>query len=534
MTEVSTRMVSVWLASCEENNKLQPVSTYFDESTAFAPVVLCYAEPHLFKNNNQSNETINMSNTAIPLANRLEIFVDHHLIERLAGVAHHMHRPVPAETVFKFDKPWEGNVCGYSTLLHDGEKYRLYYRGWNIPEGQTDKDVTPYYCVAYSNDGLSFTRPNLGLVKYKGSTDNNIILEGSSFHSFAPFIDTRPGTPHNERFKAITTTSGSKQHELVAYGSSDGLTWKPIRDEPIIDRTHAAFDSMNLAFWSEHENCYVCYSRTWSNPRPDSHYGGKRTISRFTSTNFMDWQGPFNMQFSGTPMEELYTNSTLPYPRAPHIYMAFPKRFVIGASPLTQEQAVALDILTSQRGNVSDGVFMTSRGGDQYDRLFMEAFVPPGRDQGNWAARSLMSVWGLAQTADDEISLYYQQRYGLPTASIKRYTLRTDGFISIRAPWQGGEFTTKPITFTGKQLKLNFATSAAGSIKVEIQNPSGVPFDGFTLNDAVAMTGDLLDQPAQWGEKISPRTDVSSLVGKEVRLRFVMRDADLYAMQFES
>lgn len=474
-----------------------------------------------------------MSTSAISVASRLELFVDHHLIERLTGVAHHMHRPTPAQTVFKFDKPWEGNACGYSAILHDGEKYRLYYRGWNLIEGKTDNDVTPFYCVAYSDDGISFTRPNLGLVSYKGSTQNNIILEGDKYHSFAPFVDTRPGTPSDQRFKAITTTSGHKAHELIAYVSHDGLSWKELRKEPIIDRTKGAFDSMNLAFWSSHENCYVCYGRTWSKATVENTYGGMRTISRFTSDDFLNWQGPTAMQFSGTPMEEFYTSSTQPYLRAPHIYMAFPKRFVRGASPLTQAQLDEMQVLKSQYNDVSDGVFMTSRGGNQYDRLFMEAFVPPGRDQGNWAARSLMSVWGMAQTADDEISLYYQQHYGQPAAHIKRYTLRTDGFISLRAPWQGGECVTKPITFTGSALKLNFATSAAGSVKVEIQNPAGKPLEGFTLDDAVTMTGDFISEPAKWGDKINPRTDVSSLVGKEVRLHFAMRDTDLFAMKFE-
>jgi hypothetical protein len=119
-------------------------------------------------------------------------------------------------------------------------------------------------------------------VSYQGSTDNNIILEGDDYHSFAPFIDTRPGTPANQRFKATTTTT-DHAHELVAYASSDGLVWQPIREEPIIDRTRGAFDSMNLAFWSEHENCYVCYGRTWSQANAESTYGGLRSISRFTS-----------------------------------------------------------------------------------------------------------------------------------------------------------------------------------------------------------------------------------------------------------
>ena len=486
----------------------------------------------------------------IDISNRRELFVDNYLIDYQAGVHHHMHRPVPCETVFQFDKPWEGNSCGYSALLHDGEKYRLYYRGGNLRPGQHDEQVIPNYCVAYSDDGLNFHRPNLGLVSYQNSTDNNIFLQGDDYHSFAshidarriptappsiqaihafaPFIDTRPGTPANQRYKAIATTLSHNIYELIGYVSSDGLTWQPIREQPIIDRTRGAFDSMNLAFWSEHENCYLCYGRTWSEATAESAYGGLRTISRFTSQDFLNWEGPFAMQFAGTPMEELYTNNTLPYPRAPHIYFAFPKRFVKGASPLTEQQADELQILPSQRGDVSDGVLLTSRGGDCYDRLFMEVFVPPGRDPGNWGARSHLSVWGLAQTADDELSLYYQQHYGQPTAGVKRYALRTDGFISLRAPWHGGEMVTRPVRFSGKSLSMNFATSAAGSVKVEMQEPNGHPIAGYTLDDASKMIGDFMERPIAW----HGRTDVSPLAGRPVRLRFVMRDADLYSIRF--
>lgn len=478
----------------------------------------------------------------INIANRRELFVDDYLIERKADIWHHLHRPTPCETIFTFDQPWEGNACGYSTLLHDGEKYRLYYRGWDYHPEQPDKEAFPNnYCVAYSDDGLNFYRPHLGMLSFQGCTKNNIFLEGDDYHSFAPFIDTRPDTPGRERFKAVATTSGN--NELCGYTSGDGLAWQPVREGPIIDRTRGAFDSMNLAFWSEHENCYVCYGRSGGENGPQNGNGhgngngngnhtkngngSARTISRFTSPDFINWEGPFVMQFAGTPLEELYTNNTLPYPRAPHIYLAFPKRFVAGASPLTEGQADELGIIPSQRGDVSDGVLLSSRGGDSYDRLFMEAFVPPGRDPGNWAARSHMSVWGMAQTSSDELSLYYQQHYGLPTASIKRYSLRADGFISLRAPWRGGEMVTKPLQFSGKSLMMNFATSAAGSIKVEIQQPNGQPIEGYTLDDAEEMTGDCLEQPIAWKNG----TDVSALAGQPIRLRIVMRDADLYSFR---
>ena len=87
---------------------------------------------------------------------------------------------------------------------------------------------------------------------------------------------------------------------------------------------------------------------------------------------------------------------------------------------------------------------------------------------------------------------------------------------------------TRPLTFAGKELSLNFATSAAGSIQVEIQDLAGAPVPGYTLTDAVELIGNEIDHAARW----KPGSDVGSLAGWPMRLRFVMKDADLFAIQF--
>ena len=51
--------------------------------------------------------------------------------------------------------------------------------------------------------------------------------------------------------------------------------------------------------------------------------------------------------------------------------------------------------------------------------------------------------------------------------------LRTDGFVSIQASYRGGELITKPLVFAGENLILNYTTSAAGSIRLEIQDAQG-------------------------------------------------------------
>ena len=61
--------------------------------------------------------------------------------------------------------------------------------------------------------------------------------------------------------------------------------------------------------------------------------------------------------------------------------------------------------------------------------------------------------------------------------------------MSVNAPLSGGELITKPILFTGRELALNFATSAAGAIRIEIQDADGNPLDGFRLEEAPEVIG---------------------------------------------
>jgi hypothetical protein len=48
--------------------------------------------------------------------------------------------------------------------------------------------------------------------------------------------------------------------------------------------------------------------------------------------------------------------------------------------------------------------------------------------------------------------------------------MRLDGFTSINAPYSGGKIITRPFTFTGGELEINYSTSAAGEIRIEIQD----------------------------------------------------------------
>jgi hypothetical protein len=229
-------------------------------------------------------------------------------------------------------------------------------------------------------------------------------------------------------------------------------------------------------------------------------------------------------------MEHLYTNQTSPYFRAPHIYVAIAARYMKGRSVVTPEQAEALNLTPLKfYRDCSDAVFMTSRGGNRYDRTFMEGFIKPGIGITNWTSRTNYPALNVVQTSPVEMSVYLNQDYGQPTAHIHRYSMRLDGFTSLYAPYGGGEMITKPFTFKGDKLYLNYATSAAGGIRVEIQDANGKPIKGYKVSDCNEIIGNQIERAVRWDDK---EILSDKIQGKVIRLRFVFNDAHIYSLQF--
>jgi hypothetical protein len=134
----------------------------------------------------------------------------------------------------------------------------------------------------------------------------------------------------------------------------------------------------------------------------------------------------------------------------------------------------------------------------------------------------------MMQTGRSTMSFLVNRNYGQPTAYLRRYDLRLDGFASAHAGYSGGELTTCPVIFDGSRLELNYSTSAAGAVRIELQEQSGSPISGFTLADSRELIGDEIERVYNW----TSGEDVSAFRGKPVRLRFQLKDADLFAFRF--
>ena len=456
----------------------------------------------------------------IALGSRLEPLVDRFLIHSLNGDARlQLHQPQRREVVLVHDAPWEGNLTAHHTLFRDGDRYRMYYGGRHYQPGQKVRHVL--VCYAESRDGIHWTRPNLGQFEYEGSRANNIVwmddpgADSEQRNPMAVFKDSNPAAAPDARYKSIARGDDG----VYALKSPDGIHWSLLAQEPVIPKGDMGLDSQNLAFWDGLRGRYVCYLRSGR-----THPTGQRVrdVKTAVSHDFLTWTEPVFLEYPGAPVEHLYTNQIRPYARAPHIYLGFPKRFV---PERNQDREFS---------GVSDGVFMSSRDGVRFHR-WGEAVVRPGLQPERWMTRNNMIGWGILSLPSsvagepDELSIYVTESYySGPASRLRRYTCRLDGFVSLRAPLAGGGMTTRPIRFRGSRLVLNYSTSAAGSLRVEIQDEAGRPIPGYSLQDSREIFGDSVEQAVSW-----KRTGhLGSLSGRTVRLRFLLKDADLYALQF--
>ncbi|MDD4872066.1 MAG: hypothetical protein PHR77_16030 [Kiritimatiellae bacterium] len=451
--------------------------------------------------------------TIINIGSRRELFVDNFLIENMTGAELKLHKPEPRDVAFVCDEPWEGNTSAYYTLFSDDDRFRAYYRGWHFDEKVKKAAHPEVTCYAESKDGITWTKPKLGVCEFAKSKDNNVIWTGPGTHNFTPFKDANPACAPDARYKALaggsTLVNNKKKGCLNALKSADGVRWT-LMSEGVI--TAGAFDSQNLAFWDAERGEYRAYWRIFTAGFTDERGWkpeGVRAIRTATSKDFIHWENQADLKYVDSPPEHLYTNAIMPYFRAPHLFIGFPTRY----QPKTQQV---------------EPVFMTSRDGILF-RRWSEELIPITAPKDRDGNRSNYMTWGLLQHPgnDRELSVYATEAYYKGSGSrVRRFTFRTDGFVSVHAASEG-TLITKPLTFAGSKLSLNIASK--GNARVELQDGGGKPLPGFALDDCVPITGDVIEHIATW----KSGTDLGKLAGQTVRLRFVIKDADLFSIRFQ-
>ena len=461
-----------------------------------------------------------------------ELFMDDYRIAQMVDMQRVVNQPVKSNILIKATEPWEGNSTYiYGTVLHNqpqGSGYRMWYCAYAKEKY--------FVCYATSKDGVNWVKPDLGIIDFNGSRHNNICRVGGGTVVYDP--DDRDAS---RRYKMMSFDGVIKENfGYNVYFSPDGLNWthyaKPVL--PYGDVSNIAYDRDKKLFIATTKQ-RMLVSNTSITP-------GKNDRAAFVSVSedFINWHAPgqpnslWLLAVEGDPDDDrlvmskggieanVYGMPVYPYQGA---YIGFPWFFDITTYG-NGEFAVTGD------GKIQPQVAF-SRDLRHWARPVRDPVLPLGK-AGAWDDGTLYTSSNM-QVSDKEMTVYYGAMnlpHGgnagnmLQYARIAKASWRRDGFVSLYNDGSDtGSITTKTITFTGKQLKVNTKLNAGGSLRVEVLDKDGNAINGYTAGQSKAINKDQFAATVQWDKG----ADISALQGREIKLRFHLLGGNLYSYWFE-
>ncbi len=448
------------------------------------------------------------------------LFVDMADVESRQNVERvfHQARKHGPHPVLRQEAAWEQHSGMTASVVLDREEG--VFKAWYMA-GFYAKDQEHVQCLATSEDGIHWERPELEIHEALGSKRNNIVIPASHHdgkdHWETMLKDNEDPDPQR-RYKAIGWSSydwGGPLSGIYSATSPDGLQWshspEPVfrfHPRPDADDLGPVGDAQSLMIDTEKRQ-YVAFLRG----------GPDRLMS--VSEDFVRWTAPRPFLSPLHEEEALYNNTGFNYgAQYLGILTHFDKR------PLEQTQVLRL---------------LSSRDSETWDRVPGEPLVDLG-EVGEWDRFQLLLSGAPPIPVGDKLYIYYRgtaRRHAkVPrefdpriahdqdpgTMAIGLATLRLDGFASMNASFDGGSVTTRPFLLAGDELRVN-VKSDYGKLVAELLDLEGKAIPGFASGDCVEILKDAVSAPINWrGEQ-----DLRKLRGKPVSIRFSLENARLYA-----
>ena len=472
---------------------------------------------------------------AIRIGSRREPMWDDFLIDTdKTDTPLELHHPIQRDRTV-FTEPWAQGTSPYLCVLQDGKRFLMYT---NHRAGLV---------CSQSTDGIHWERPSLGLVEYEGSKNNALVSfvedepdpipHAVQFDGFRAFVDDNPACDPTERIKAVANVN----ERLQLYVSPDGFRFRHAGTLSIPTQSGTPFDSVITVFFDPKIGKDRAYVREYEPPAVPGDPIWIRAIGTTESDTLFPASGAWPktrfLQYDTPDLWQMYINSVMPYERADHILVGFPSRYVLRFRWTDNyDELCGREERLKRSGenrndrhglSLSDTLFMLSRDGVHF-RRFPDEFLRPGPEHPrNWVYGSVYFSNGMFETApthpgcDPELSFYCMENRFFPDPpEAWRYTIRLDGFVSRASRYPESMLTTKPFLFEGRDLFVNFSTSAYGHLC-------------FTLTDA---DGNSISSSETFGDSTDRRVrfdgEIGGFAGRPVTLTVRFSDADLYAIQF--
>lgn len=494
----------------------------------------------------------------IDVGDRKQLFLDDRWFAAQRGMSLRVNPPVKHERVLVPETPWESMRIMGGTVMEDEGRYRMWYGAMAPKPPDADHPCkSRFVCYAESDDGLNWRRVNVDLFSWQGHDENNIVVPAAHGN-----VMKDPNGPDEQRYKGLFRLWETEMwpesrgtvaphwegdtfipdDELEICTSPDGIHWH--RSGTVSDYFH---DTSNHMFWDQRIGAYVAYVRTHCRGRtvgriqvddaldtPWVALGNDREVTRrrFATAASCDESDP--------PDTDLYCPCVHQYPWADDAYFAFvnPYRHY----PVADTSDTTLQGKDERGRYRNDGTLdiqlAVSRDGVFFTRPDRQPYVPLGM-AGAWDGGQLYMGLGMLRVGDEVWMYYtgtshthgaYDAEEGRREGGIGRLVQRLDGFISADAAYEGADFTTPLLTFSGAHLRLNVDCSALGQVWVELRDEKNQPIPGHTLAESIDVDRNHIAAPVRWRE----REHAGELAGRPVRVHVKARASKLYAFQFSS
>ena len=435
-------------------------------------------------------------NGILKLGSERQLFVDSFLIDETKSDAYiNVETPIKKEAVFSFDQSYERGDCVYHNIvrLPDGT-YRMYYKATsNIRR----------ICYIESEDGLTWTRPMLTTNKQDGKETNIVTTDVNRPDNLFVFYDTNPDCPEGKRLKGVYGQWGEFLNiEYSVDDKGDYFTFRSDFEQNVFANAQTSggsfYDTLNTMYWDQYRQQYVTFVRGFHSSKGNydltsvfvTNYADKalRDIRVATSDDGKNWSIPEPLKYNTDEDHQLYANAITPYYRSPGLYVGMPTRYF------------------EESGEKRTQVyFMSSRDLINWTKTEEPYLKPTVGDRYSYSKGEGYPCVGLIETAPDEMSFYMKEWTSVPT--LYRYTLRVDGFTSA----MGTNLTTKPFTYKGESLELNFS----GEVKVTMSNTEGDTvtsewITGDEIAKTVEFNGELPEGEATLSFEMSQGTKIYS------------------------
>lgn len=469
----------------------------------------------------------------VAMGSRKHVFLDDVLLAEQQGLRLATNPPRIEVTDFRIDRPWEPaprfgpGMPDILSIDDDGGAFRMAYGNGGFWGGKPSA-----ICVATSKDGLAWEKPNVGLIPWNGSTNNNIVLSDATQGTM--FRDPNPNAPADERYKYV---GWLMQRGIYVWTSPDGLRWR--RNETIALPIDCGGGIET--FWDDQRGLYCTFIRhegSWTDLGlgPGRACGLAQTRDLLRPWPFQPREKPgirrgiFTLPSLTTELPvpigpnqlgQVYRSAAVKYPGAPDAYLAFPWRY-----DAEQNRRPGSELMVSRDGETWHG-----RGEPFY-------FAPDFKIEERPVIEALMHV-GIGVRGDEVVQFatarftahggaaYGGTEYeGGVHDRLVRLTQRLDGFVSLDAAEAAGTATTVPLIFDGDHLVLNVA--AKGAVRVGLLTEDGKPISSLSVEDCDPIIGDAVRHVVTWRK----RSELGELSGKVVRIKLEMTNAKLYAIQF--